>query len=155
MSEDQSIEAARAQAIEYLGLSKPMRVTVGDKTFEIPNPSLLGREQKKRYDQLQLELESLDRWPDIKNDAGEVIALGQLKTPHRKNGKLVESYDEKLTKALLGDKAEEFFAKGGEPSDVGLFWAEMNQRIVDRSQQDSKSGGSAAHLAVVPDEDRG
>jgi hypothetical protein len=74
--EADSIEDARLQAIEYLGFMKPKHVRAGDEVFEIPNPSLLSVEQRRKYDELQLSLEQLDRWPDIKNADGEVIGLG-------------------------------------------------------------------------------
>jgi hypothetical protein len=157
MSDDaevQSIEAARLQAIEFLGFMAPRRVRVGDEVFEIPNPSLLSKAQRRAYDELQLSLEGLDRWPDVKNEDGEVIRLGEPKVPHRQKGKLVDDYDTRLTVALFGaEAAERYFAKGGQPGDVALFWTEMNQRVNDRRAKDSKSdgGSGAVASAAVPD----
>ena len=152
--EPQPVEEARAQAIEYLGFAAPRRVVVKGEEFLIPTPSIMSRDQKRRYNTLQLALEDLDRWPDTKNDAGEVIQRGYPKVPHRQNGELVEDYDERLTKALLGEEAgERYMAGGGFPTDIGLFWAEANQRLAERQAEDSKSGGSVPHLAAVPSTD--
>lgn len=148
------IEEARAQAIEYLGFAKPKRVVVGGELFEIPLMSLMSREQQKRYNQLQLDLEELDRWPDTKNDDGEVVRMGDPKMPHRKKGKLVDDYDVRLTKAIFGDERGEFYlSNGGNPGDIALFWAESNKIVMDRQKDDSKSAGSVPSLAVVPNTD--
>lgn len=153
-NDDQTIEEARAQAAEYLGMGASKRVRAGKESFEIPNPSLLTRDQQRKYNQLRLSLEELDRWPDVKNDDGDVISQGQPKVPHRKGGVLEDDYDEKLTKVLLGDEAaERFFENGGQPSDISLLWTEMQKRLMDRGENDSKSGRSSAALAVVPDSD--
>lgn len=153
---DQTLEEARLQALEYLGLAAPKRITAGDEVFTIPNPSSLTAEQQRRYDELQLALEDLARWPDKKNDAGEVIRLGELRTPHRtKDGELVDNYDLRLAKAILGeDVYARYEAKGGRASDIALFWWQMNKQVAERRAADSKSDGSAADLAAVPDADR-
>lgn len=153
-SDAQPIEEARQQAIEYLGFLAPKKVLVKDEEFVIPSASLLDKDQTQRYNELQFSLEALDRWPDTKNADGEVIRMGDPKMPHRKKGKLEEDYDIKLLKALLGDEAaERYLAKGGLPGDVALFWAESNQRVVERRAADSKSLGRDQSLAAVPDAD--
>lgn len=148
-------EEARQQALDYLGFLAPRQVKAGDKVYEIPAASLLSREQQRRYNELQFSLESLDRWPDLKNADGEVIRLGEPKLPHRtKAGELLEDYDVRLTMALLGDLAgEEYLSNGGLPGDINLFWAESNQRVAERRASDSKSVGSDSDLAPVPETD--
>lgn len=154
----ESFEAAREQACEKLGFMRSRTITVGGRVWEIPNPSLLDREQQKRYNALQLyvqESAELDRYKDKTDDDGNVFK-GAPKVPWRtKAGKLIEDdYDVRLTKAIFGDdKFDEFIKLGGRPSDIGLYWAEMNQHVADRQKNDSKSDGGDSRLAAVPDSD--
>ncbi|SIC56540.1 gp32 protein [Mycobacteroides abscessus subsp. abscessus] len=135
----QAIEDAREQAAQYLGFIQSRTVTIEGRTFVIPNPSLLSYEQQERYDELQMELESLDRYPDVVDDEGNVLRRGAIKEPHRKDGVRLENYDARLARAILGDEFDEFVAGDGRPSDVSLFWAEMQKRLTDKRAEDSKS----------------
>lgn len=159
MPAEDPFEEARAQACEYLGFVRSKKITVGDEVFEIPNQSLMSYEQRKRYNALELFVQTsdeLDRWPDPKDADGTVLGKGAPKSPWRnKAGELIEDdYDARLVQALFGKTGFAKFIKlGGNPSDVGLFWAEFNQRVTDRSKQDSKSDGGDSRLAVVPDSD--
>jgi hypothetical protein len=149
-----SFEAARAQAAEYLGFVASERITIGDKVFEIPNPSLLDEAQQDAVDALDVDMdENWDRHPDVLNEDGSVKQRGALKVPHRKNGVPI-NYNRELAKALFGDKYEEFKAAGGRPNDVALIWSRMNREMSERRAADSKSGGSGSALAAVPDADR-
>lgn len=55
-----SFEDAREQAAQCLGFVASERI----KGFEIPNPSMIDDDQRKRLDQLDLDTESWDRHPD-------------------------------------------------------------------------------------------
>lgn len=156
MSED-SFEEARTQACKYLGFMRSKKITVGGVVWEIPNQSLLSYEQQKRYNAMKLYIQESDelvRWKDTKDDDGNVIK-GVAKVPWRnKAGELLPDYDELLTKMIFGeDKFEEFVKLGGNPSDIGLYWAEFNQHLADRAEDDSKSVGGDRRLAAVPDSD--
>lgn len=155
MSEFDSFEAAREQAAEYLGYvaSERIRTPRGD-VFEIPNPSLLDDEQQARYDLLQLEVESWDRYDDVLNDDGSVKTRGAIKDPARKDGELVENYNIQLAKAIFGERYDAFKAAGGRANDVSFIWAKMNKTIADKRAADSKSAGSDQAVAAVPDPDR-
>lgn len=135
----QAIEDAREQAAQYLGFVQCVTVTVEGQNFTIPNPSLLSYDQQERYDELQMSLEELDRHPDVLDDDGKLLRRGPIKEPHRKDGQRVENYDARLARAILGEEFDEFVAGGGRPSDVSLFWAEMNRRLADKRAEDSKS----------------
>lgn len=151
MSNDQTFEAFRAQAAEYLGFAAGITVS----GIFIPHPSALDDDQQQRYNELLRSLEDLDRWPDTKNDAGEVIRLGTPKIPHRnKDGNLVEDYDVRLTKALLGDDGPaRLKAAGGRCSDVSLAWTYMQRKTAERAEQDSKSADSSGASAALPGAD--
>jgi hypothetical protein len=153
MSTHDSFQAAREQAAEALGFIASERITAGDQTFEIPNPSLLDDDQQTAYDKLQFDSESWDHHDDVLNDDGTVKFKGALKEPHRKNGELVESYNIQLAKAILGKKYAAFKAAGGRASDVSVTWWKMNDALAKRRAADSKSVGSARDLETVPEPD--
>lgn len=158
MPEESPFEAARQQACEYLGFMRSKKITVGDQVWEIPNSSLLDYEQQKSYNELQLYAQTsdeLERYPDVKDAEGNVVDKGNAKVPWRtKDGKLVEDYDSRLVKVLFGKaKFAEFIKLGGNPSDIGLYWAEFNQLAADRAKNDPKSVGGDRRLAAVPDSD--
>lgn len=149
---------ARAQACEHVGFMASKIITVGDETFEIPNPSLLSDEQQSRYDQLQLDMETddeLDRHPDVKTTDGETVSRGAPKEPLRtKEGKLVESYNTRLAKAIFGPQQfKKFLNLGGRSADVVLYWTEMSRTVSERARDDSKSVAGNTGLAAVPDSD--
>ena len=99
---------AREQAAECLGFMASQPIQIGDEVFEVPHPSLLDDDQQNRYDELQLSLENLDRWPDVTDEDGSVLRQGELKDPHRtKDGKLVE-----LITSELGQRLYENISNG-------------------------------------------
>jgi len=148
-----SFEAAREQAADYLGFAASERIEVSGKVFEIPNPSLLDDDQQARVDALDIEMdEEWDRHADVTNDDGSVERRGLLKVPHRKAGQPM-NYNVRLAQAIFGDRYEDFKAAGGRSSDVQLIWSKMNRELAKRREDDSKSGGSAQTVAVVPDAD--
>jgi len=132
---------AREQAAECLGFMASQPIQIGDEVFEVPHPSLLDDDQQNRYDELQLSLEDLARWPDITDDDGNVLRQGEIKDPHRtKDGKLVESYNIRLAKALFGEAAyKKFKAGGGSGNTVAAIWFQMQRLLTERVKADSKS----------------
>ncbi len=138
-----SAKEAREQASEFLGMLASVTVKADNgEVFEIPNPALLDDEQQQRYDQMQLEAESYDRHPDVKDDQGNT-RKGPFMVPHRKNGKLVENENVRLAKAIFGDEVyKRFKAAGGRASDIGLVWGQMNQVLQKRLDAESKSRAS-------------
>lgn len=137
-----SLSEAREQAAESLGLMKSVFVKAenSDEKFEIPNPSMLDDDQQLRYDQMQLDIENLDRAPDITDSDGKVIRKGDVLEPYRKDGKLVDSHGVMLAKAIFGDAGyKKFKAAGGRSSDVTLVWWQMNVALAKKRQEDSKS----------------
>ena len=134
---------AREQAAECLGFMASQPIQIGDEVFEVPHPSLLDDDQQNRYDELQLSLEDLERWPDIKDSDGNVLRQGDLKDPHRtKDGKLVESYNIRLAKALFGEAGyKKFKAGGGSGNTVAAIWFQMQRLLSERVNEDSKSMG--------------
>lgn len=157
-----SAKAAREQSAAKLGFMSSMSIDLGGGTIvEIPNPSIMSPEQQSRYDALEFECEKLDRWPDPKDadgnpklDANGQPLLGARKMPHRVNGELVENYETRLARALLGDQYEKFIAAGGYPSQIGLHWGEMRKALEEREKSDSKSVGSDPVVDSVPEADR-
>lgn len=137
-----SLEEAREQAAESLGLMKSVYVKAAnsDEQFEIPNPSMLDDEQQARYDQMQLDIENLDRAPDVTDNDGNVIRRGDILEPYRKDGKLVDSHGVMLAKAIFGDAGyKKFKAAGGRSSDVTLVWWQMNAALAKKRREDPKS----------------
>jgi hypothetical protein len=143
---------SREQAAEYLGFVASERIKVGDKVFEIPNPSMLDDEQQNRLDALELEAESWDRHDDVLNEDGTVKFRGTVKEPFRKDGVLVENYKIQQARAILGDDFEAFIAAGGRSSDINLIWVKMNRKLSDRAADDSKSAAGDSEVAAVPGE---
>lgn len=140
-----TFEAFREQAAETVSFIRATKI----KGFEIPNPSNLDPDQAKRYNELQFSLEDLDRWPDFKNDGGEVIRLGALKEPHRKGKVLLEDYDTRLAKAILGAEHPKFIEAGGRDSDVKIAWTYMNVAAAKRVRADPKSVDGAVPAEAV------
>jgi hypothetical protein len=151
-----SFEDAREQSAEYLGFLVSERIiTSKGEVFEIPNQSLLDDEQQQRYDELELELESWDRHPDVLDDDGKIKVRGELKVPYRKDGKLVEHYNIQLAKVIFGDRYEAFKAAGGRAADVWVTWIKMNKVVAERRAADSKSREGDSAVAALPEADKG
>jgi hypothetical protein len=153
----ESFEAAREQACEKLGFTRSKIIKGKEHEWVLPNQSLLDHDQKKRFSALQLyvqESPDLVRFKDTTDEDGNVFK-GAPKIPWRnKKGELLPDYDERLVGVVWGDdKIAAFISDGGNPSDIPLFWAEMNQDIKDRGERDSKSVGRPQHLAAVPPTD--
>lgn len=154
MQKPLSPQEARDQAAECLGILASVQIQVGDHVFEVPNPSLLDDDQQHRYDELQLSLEDLDRWPDALDGEGKLIRRGEPLEPHRKKGKLVEHYNVRLAKALFGDEGYQTFkAGGGRANDISAIWFQMQRKLTERVSGDPKSGSGDRALAAVPDAD--
>jgi hypothetical protein len=148
-------EEAREQAAECLGFIRGRTFDLGDgQTWELPNPSLLDDEQQPRYNEYLFEIQNLDRYPDDKDDDGNVIRRGDIMDPPQKDGELLEPNDIRLAKALMGDDIYAKFIKaGGRSSQLRVHWSEMNRRMMNRLRDDSKSNSGAVVGAAVPDRD--
>lgn len=157
-----SAKDARDQAAEDLGFMAGVFVDLGDgEPFEIPNPSLLDPDQQDRYDQLQMDLELLDRHPDPVDEKGKpkigpdgLVIKGAQMVPHRVDGKRVENYETRLAKALFGDDGyAEFVKSGGRPSQIMVHWSQMRKVMAEREKADTKSVGSDQPVEGVPESD--
>lgn len=144
---------AREQAAEYIGFMTGISIDIGnDETWELPNPSLLDDDQLERYDQLQLSLDDLQHHPDTTDGNGNPVK-GAIMDPHRdKDGKLVENYNVRLAKALMGPVVyKKFKAAGGRSTQITTHWQQMNKKMADRQASDSKSATGAEPVAEVSD----
>jgi hypothetical protein len=157
----QNAKEAREQAAEYLGFMASEIIDLADgKTIEIPNPSLLDPDQQDRYDELEFQCESLDRWPDPLNEDGtpKIGADGQpmrgaIRVPHRLNGVRQENYETRLARAILGDDYNDAIASGFYPSQIGVHWAVFRQAVSDREAADPKSEGDSGPVDELPETD--
>jgi hypothetical protein len=154
--EGSQAKAAREQAAEHVGFMASKIVQLDGMTIEIPNMAIMSPEQSRAYAELTLyvqETDELVRWADKVDDDGDLIK-GNIKEPWRtKNGELVEDYDTRLTRALLGDKFDAAIAAGYYPSQTQIHLAEMRRAMEEREKADSKSAGSAAVVDSVPETD--
>jgi hypothetical protein len=146
-------DEAREQAAECLGFVRGRMFDLGDgKTWELPNPSLLDDEQQQRYNEYLFEVQNLERYPDQKDEAGNVTQRGEVMDPPRKDGKLLPPNDIRLAKALMGEETyAQFIKAGGRSSQIRVHWSEMNRRMIDRLRDDSKSAASDVVVAPVSD----
>lgn len=156
-----SVEDARQAAADYFGFTASVNIRVQNgKVFEIPNPGLLNDDQQERWEQLQFELESCDREPDItipeqKLDDGTVMPArtfpGDLIMPYRKNGELIKPpYAVQLAKALWGEEGyAEYKANGGIANQISIEWARMNKSYQERVSEDPKSAGGISEVPSI------
>jgi hypothetical protein len=151
-----SAKEAREQSAEKIGFMASIYIDLGDggPPLEIPNPSLLDPDQQDRYDELQFQLEQLERYDDVLDADGKVVAKGDIKVPHRIDGVRQEPYETRLAKALLGPEDYERAIKADfRPSQVGFHWAEMRKAVEERERSDPKSVGSDPVVGDVPEAD--
>lgn len=156
-----SVAEAKEQAAEYFGFTASTYVRVDSgKVFEIPNPGLLDDDQQERWEQLQFDLESCDREPEItipeqKLEDGSVLPArvlpGDLIMPYRKGGQLLKPpYSVRLAVALFGeDGYKEYKSGGGIANQISVEWARMNKQYSERVSGDSKSSGSLSEVADI------
>lgn len=152
-----SFLAAREAACQKVGFLRSVIIKTESREWEIPNPSLLSYEQRKRVSALDVWVQTtdeIDRWNDTEDKNGNKIK-GAPKLPWRKdNVPLEDDYDAKLVKALFGDKLFATFIKdGGNPSDIELIWTQMQEHMAARKKADSKSGPGDQPVAAVSDAD--
>ena len=145
---------ARQQAAEAQGFAASLEIKAGDETFEVPQRGLLDDDQAERLAELELETESWDHDNDVTLSDGTVIP-GQLKRPYRKNGKLIKpSYAVRVAIALWGEeKYARYKAAGGRAADVTAALAQLDRRLSERADEDSKSVGSAGEDSAVAEGD--
>lgn len=156
-----SVEEAKLQAAEYFGFTASTYIRVDNgKVFEIPNPGLLDDDQQERWEQLQFDLESCDREPEIqipeqKLEDGSVLPArtltGDLIMPYRKEGQLLKPpYSVRLAISLFGEEGyKDYKSGGGIANQISVEWARMNKEYSERVQRDPKSAGSVPALEAV------
>lgn len=169
---------AREQAKAYKSVFAPTPLTLDDGTvIEVPphpNLRMLDDDAQAELEQLEFELESYDRHPDIiipayeakdrnGNLTGAVIpeetVRGSLKVPHRKTVKgepklMTPPYTVRVAQIALGDdyaklRAGTIDGHKGSAADVWRVWNEQGQQIARRSDADPKSDGSSDGVADV------
>lgn len=155
---------AREQAAEDLGFASAFLIDIGNgETVEIPYPGLLDDDQQQRYNELQAELETLDREDvpilddngnPVLDDGGKPRMRSVVKEPHRKDGKLLEPYTVRLCKALFGDAGYAKLKKAGvRANDINAYWIRMHRQYEERLANDSKSARGVSSLASVSHRD--
>lgn len=164
MSSNNTAARARAQAGAYDSVFAPTLFDLGNgETLEIPpHPSfsMLDDEKQQAYEELQFEIESCDRAPDVyvpemELDSGVVLPAetkrGALLIPYRKNGELVTPpYSVRLVKTALGEQDwAKLKAAGKNAADVIKIWHEQSLRIAERQASDPFRNGSPSPLASV------
>lgn len=109
--------------------------------FEIPHKDLFDSDQQDRWDDLQDEMRSYDREPDVLAPNGSVIKPGDLIYPHYKGGKRVRpSWPERLAIVLWGkDGAARAKAGGINFNEIELVWAKQRLALEERMKSDPKS----------------
>ena len=171
---------ARQQAAVYESVFAPkiLRLDNGTEIEVPPHPNLrmFDDEAQAELDELNFELESYDRHPDVKipeqkvyDKNGNLTATfeattqrGQLITPHRKtdengNAKLLSPpYEIQVVKIAIGEdnyaklRAGTVNGHRGRAADVWQLWNEQGASLADRQNADSKSDGGGVDLEAVP-----
>lgn len=152
---------ARDQATEMYSFLASTFIKAGDEEFEVPHKDLLDPEQQERYDELQLEIEGYDREPDLvelTTEDGRVIrpaGPGPVKTPHRRNGKLIKPpLSERHGIVLWGKEgAARFRAAGGNFNLIDIIWGDQVVQLRKWREADSKSADGDSGVASASDGD--
>lgn len=152
---------ARAQASENgygfmrseFRRAKPTKEHPEGEVFEIPHRDLFDNDQQERWEDLQAELLTYDRHPDLKNKDGDVVVRGQLIVPHHKGGERVKpSWPERLAIVLWGKEGAKRAKAGGiNLNEIEVIWAKQDYEYRQRLQNDSKSGAGRAGVESVAD----
>ena len=123
--------------------------------FEIPHRDLFDNDQQERWDELQAEIRTYDREPDLRNDKGDVVVRGQLVIPHHNNGQLVKPpWPERLAVVLWGKDGAVRAKKGGILfNEIEVVWGKQAEEYRKRALSDSKSGAGGAAVESAPDTD--
>ena len=151
---------AREQAHEYgATIFDSTRLRLDDGTVvEIPpHPTLreLDEDVLEALDQLDIDMESCDRYPD--NADG---TPGAVMIPYRRGGVRVSPpWDVQRILIALGEdayaqlRAGTVNGKRGSVKMVKEVWRAQGEEITRRQAKDSKSAGSSVDLAPVPEAD--
>jgi len=106
----------REQAIEALGQAPyiDLETDNADVTVRVWHPLLVD-------DDAQVRLERFNQGEDLDKDKS-----GEVKIPHRIDGKLADPQNIRSARAILGDEQHALFvANGGHSNDIQLAWNEM------------------------------
>lgn len=143
-----SIADAADQACEYFGFLSHEEIDLGDggPTLKIPNPQLFSPDQKRKFNELQMQFEDCDREPDVELPNGQVIK-GEYLDPRRRKGKLVDPpYEVELAIAIWGEADYKRFESAAQksstpvgPGIISIIWARMEDEFRTRQMNDSKS----------------
>lgn len=146
---------AREQASEEFGFLRSEFVEVAGEEFEIPHKDLFDPDQQERFDELQSEIRTYDREPDVTASDGTIIRLGATILPHHKNGKLVKPpYSQRLGIVLWGkEAADRYRAGGGNFNLIEITWARQARELAKWREADSKSVGGDSGVAPASDGD--
>ncbi len=163
-----ALAAATEQADEFDGLLRPLKITVGDRVFEVPHPNMLDDDAQELFESLQWEANQCDRWPDVEvpeniirlkdgttTTIGAHTARGDFIQPYQKDGvRMTPGYNIRLAQILLGDKQYKIFkAAGGRSNQVAIELSRRARELRERQSSDPKSDGGDRRLASVPDTD--
>ena len=160
----QPIKEAKEQADAYDSLFAERELELEDgsvlKVPPHPDFGMLGDEELEAYEDLQVEIETYDREPDIfipeqKLENGLVLPAetkkGDLLRPYRKNGERVKpAHSIRVVQAALGEQKYKQLREGGRnAADVWRIWGKQGLEMRARQAADPKSNGSTMDLASV------
>lgn len=133
--------------------AKPTTEYPAGELFEIPHQDLFDNDQQERWDDLQDQKRDYDREPDVLTpDGKKVIAKGALIYPHRKDGKRLPPWSERLAVVLWGtDGAARAKAGGIMFSEIEVVWAKQRLEMEEREASDPKSAARGPRVAPVSD----
>lgn len=172
----EAAQQAREQARAYESMIAPRPLTLknGERPVEVPpHPNLRSMWDDDRiadYDQLEFEIKSYDREPDIfipeqriqTSDGNEIVLPsstrpGPVIEPHQKTGEdgvpqlITPPYSVRVVIAALGEDEYKRLRKGGRSAgDVWRIWNNQGLDLSVRQAEDSKSNDGSLDLEPVP-----
>lgn len=121
--------------------AKPTQEHPDGEVFEIPHKDLFDLDQQERWDDLQAEMRTYDKEPDVTAPNGTLIAKGQTIYPHMiKNKRVKPSWPERLAIVLWGEEGAARAKAGGILfNEIELVWAKQRLALEERQKSDPKS----------------
>lgn len=161
---EQASEGAYSFLRSEFRSAKPTPQHPEGEVFEIPHKDLFDNDQQERWDDLQDDMHSYERDPDVLAPNGTLIAKGQLVYPHRwakstdkgKKGERVKpSWPERLAIVLWGeDGAQRAKAGGINFNEIEVVWGKQRLEMEKRLSDDSKSSAGGGGVAATSNGDR-